>query len=139
MAQKTILDLISQWSSLCTQLIQEGLCDLKVKPLNVFLLAQYYSWSSLVLLGLGFQHMFYWAWTVLILKFTTHRMYCCSVQGMDSDVNDPIHLLQVPLTFLIYIHKFSLLIFPPTFACQQNIPQTLLNHAWMHLSNQSHE
>jgi len=48
----------------------------------------------------------------------------CSVWCMDWDVNDPNRSLQV-LTSLIYIHKFSLLTFPPTFTCQQNISQTL--------------
>ena len=61
----------------------------------------------------------------------------CSVWGPDSDVNEPNHLLQV-LTSLTYIHKFSLLTFPPTFTCQQNIPQTLLNRACRCSSSQSH-
>ena len=50
---------------------------------------------------------------------------CCSIWGTDLDVNDPKCLLQV-LTSHIYVHKFSLLTFPPAFICQQNIPQTLL-------------
>ena len=60
----------------------------------------------------------------------------CSMDCMDSDVNDPNHLLQV-LTSLIYIHMFSLLPFPLSFTCQQNTPQTPLNCACRHSSNQS--
>lgn len=61
-----------------------------------------------------------------------------SICGMNADVNDPNHFLQV-LTSLICIHKFSLVPFSPTFTCQQIIPQTLLNCVCSCLSNQSHE
>lgn len=62
----------------------------------------------------------------------------CSIWGTDPDLNNPNPLLQF-LTSFIYIHKFSLLTFPLAFTRQQNIPQTLLNHAYSRLSNQSHE
>lgn len=62
----------------------------------------------------------------------------CSTRGMNSDVNNLNHLLEVH-TSLIHIHKFSLVTFPPAFTHQWNIPQTLLNLACRHLSNQSHE
>ena len=62
----------------------------------------------------------------------------CSLWGTHSDVNNPNHLLQV-LTSLTYIQNFSLLTFPLTFTCQQNLLQTLLNCVWKCLSSQSHE
>ena len=77
-------------------------------------------------------------WEKIINYMCIFFLMICGVWGTDSDVNDPTHLLQL-LTSLIYIHKFSLLTFPLTFMNQQNIPQTLLNCACMHLSNQSHE